>query len=182
MVCDCIFVLSEFCSERYYVITHFLRMYECVSACIMYVVLQIWSLYPHTLMYSHGTETQWSLGRVTLVRVTLVTSLEGGGGHLGVKYDLWFKFLKKGYCIDKRWGIFVGESHMWPQQEWGQRSSRGYWPDDCKIRQNSWFKNLVVVIIKKLWLIYGEHSSRNVLHFLNTWKQPHDLQLINCQV
>ena len=29
--------------------------------------LQKWSLYPHTLMYSHGTWTQWSLGRVAHV-------------------------------------------------------------------------------------------------------------------
>ena len=45
-------------------------------------ILQNWSLYPHTLMYYHGTWTQWSLGRV----------------------------------------------YMWPQQTWGQRSSRGQWP------------------------------------------------------
>ena len=92
--------------------------------CSMYVVcgiLQNWSLYPHTLMYSHGTWTQWSLGRVK--------------GHLGV-YDLWFKFLKKGHCIHILWCIFMGlehndpwvESHMWPQQTWCQMSSRGQWP------------------------------------------------------
>ena len=32
--------------------------------------LQNWSLYPHTLIYSHGTWTQWSLGRVTHVTST----------------------------------------------------------------------------------------------------------------
>ena len=40
----------------------------------MYVVcgifLQDWSPYHHTLMYSHGTWTQWSLGRVTHVTST----------------------------------------------------------------------------------------------------------------
>ena len=57
----------------------------------MYVCgnLQNWSLYPHTLIYSHGTWTQWSLGI----------------GH----NDPWV------------------ESHMWPQQMWGQRSSRHGW-------------------------------------------------------
>ena len=74
------FVSPELSSVRDYVITHSVR-----SIC-MYVyvcgILQNWSLYPHTLMYCHGTWTQWS----------------------------WV------------------ESHMWPQQTWGQRSSRGQWP------------------------------------------------------
>ena len=43
---------------------------------------------------------------------------------------------KKVHCIHIRWCIFMGlgyndpwvESHMWPQQTWGQRSSRGQWP------------------------------------------------------
>ena len=41
-------------------------------------------------------------------------------------------FWKKGHSIHKLWCIFIGlrhndlwvESHMWPQQTWGQRSSR----------------------------------------------------------
>ena len=45
-------------------------------------------------------------------------------------------FCKKGHCIHILWCIFMGlghndpwvESHMWPQQMWGQRSSRGQWP------------------------------------------------------
>ena len=40
------------------------------------------------------------------------------------------------HCIHKHWCIPMGlghndpfvESHMWPQQTWGQRSSRGQWP------------------------------------------------------
>ena len=36
--------------------------------------LQNWSLYPHTSMYSHGTWTQWSLGRVTRATSTDVGS------------------------------------------------------------------------------------------------------------
>ena len=45
-------------------------------------------------------------------------------------------FCKKGHCIHILWCIFMGlghndpwvESHMWPQQMWGQRSSRSQWP------------------------------------------------------
>ena len=45
------------------------------------------------------------------------------------------RFWKKGHCIHILWCIFMGlgqndpwvESRMWPQQPWGQRSSRGQW-------------------------------------------------------
>ena len=45
-------------------------------------------------------------------------------------------FCKKGHCIHIRWCIFMGlwhndpwvESHIKPQQMWGQGSSRGQWP------------------------------------------------------
>ena len=45
-------------------------------------------------------------------------------------------FCKKGHCIHILWCISMGlghndpwvESHMWPQQMWGQRSPRGQWP------------------------------------------------------
>ena len=45
-------------------------------------------------------------------------------------------FWKKGLCIHILWCVFMGlghndpwvKSHMWPQQTWGQRSSRGQWP------------------------------------------------------
>ena len=88
------------------------------------------SLYPHTLMYFHGTWTQLSLGRVTHVTST----------DLGSKVILgsmtFGSILKKGYCIHILWHIFMGlgyndpwvEIHMWPQQKWSQRSSWGHWP------------------------------------------------------
>ena len=61
-----IFVSPELSSVRDYVVTH------SVCSMCMYVcgILQNWSLYPHTLMYCHGTWTQWSLGRVTHVTST----------------------------------------------------------------------------------------------------------------
>ena len=45
-------------------------------------------------------------------------------------------FCKIDHCIHTHWCIVMGlghndpwvESHMWPQQTWGQRSSRGQWP------------------------------------------------------
>ena len=45
-------------------------------------------------------------------------------------------FCKNGHCIHILSCIFMGlghndpwvESHMWPQQMWGQRSTRGQWP------------------------------------------------------
>ena len=45
-------------------------------------------------------------------------------------------FCKIDHCIHIHWCIIMGlghndpwvESHMWPQQTWGQRSSRGQWP------------------------------------------------------
>ena len=71
-----IFVSPERSSERDYVIT------DSVYVCMLYVYvcgnLRNWSLYPHTLMYSHGTWTQWSLGKVTHVTSTDVTSTDVG--------------------------------------------------------------------------------------------------------
>ena len=45
-------------------------------------------------------------------------------------------FCRIDHCIHIHWCIVMGlghndpwvESHMWPQQTWGQRSSRGQWP------------------------------------------------------
>ena len=45
-------------------------------------------------------------------------------------------FCKIDHCIHIHWCIVMGlghndpwvESHMWPQQTWGERSSRGQWP------------------------------------------------------
>ena len=73
-------------------------------------------------------------------------------------------FCKKGHCIHILWCIFMGlghndpwvESHMWPQQMWGQRPSSGQWPLVqvfakrslhilwCIFRRDSWFENHLV--------------------------------------
>ena len=129
--CPLFVVSPELCSERDYVITHSVRsMYVCmyVVCSLLCGILQNWSLYPHTLMYSHGTWTQWSLGRVTHVTSTIV----GSKVILG-SMTFGLSFWKKGHCIHILWCIFMGlgcndpwvESHIWPQQTWGQRSSRG---------------------------------------------------------
>ena len=57
-------------------------------------------------------------------------------GHLGSLTFLLKFFVKNGHCIHILWCIFMGlwnndtwlESQIWPQQKWGQRSSRGHWP------------------------------------------------------
>ena len=75
-------------------------------------------------------------------------------------------FCKIDHCIHIHWCIVMGlghndpwvESHMWPQQTWGQRSSRGQWP-------------LVQVFGKKgqcihiLWCI----SKSNILQWLQKY-------------
>ena len=50
--------------------------------------------------------------------------------------SMYVVFCKIDHCIYIHWCIVMGlghndpwiESHMWPQQTWGQRSSRGQWP------------------------------------------------------
>ena len=64
------------------------------------VILQNWSLYPHTLMYSHGTWTQSFLDRVTHV-----TSQTWVQTHLVVN-DLWFKFLLKRVTVSTYFDVF----------------------------------------------------------------------------
>ena len=70
-------------------------------------------------------------------------------------------FSKKVHCIHILWCIFMGlghndpwvESHMWPQQMWGQRSSRGQWP-------------LVQVFLQKRSLY-----PHTLMYFHGTWTQ-----------
>ena len=109
-------------------------------------ILQNWSLYPHTLMYCHGTWTQWSLAWI--------------------------------------------ESHMWPQQTWGQRSSRGQWPlvqvfgkkgqcihilwcifksnitmiakvCDRESRRDTWFENRLVELGNIFWKFWPKKSIKH---------------------
>ena len=93
------------------------------------------------------------------------------------------------HCMHIHWCIVMGlghndpwvESHMWPQQTWGQRSCRGQWPsvqvfgkkDQCihilwcifksnitmiakvcarESRRDSWFENRLVL---ESWYMYG---------------------------
>ena len=73
-----------------------------VCICSMYVCgnLQNWSLYPHTLMYCHGTWTQWSLGRVTHV-----TSTDMGSKVIYGSMTFGSSFWKKG-SVYPHWCIF----------------------------------------------------------------------------
>ena len=55
---------------------------------------------------------------------------------LYVVCSMYVVFCKIDHCIHIHWCIVMGrghnnpwvESHMWPHQTWGQRSSRGQWP------------------------------------------------------
>ena len=68
------------------------------------------------------------------------------------------------HCIHIHWCIPMGlghndpwvESHMWPQQMWGQRSSRGQWPS---VQVFFWQKRLLYPHV--LWCIFMglEHSD-----------------------
>ena len=102
-----------------------------------------------------------------------------------------WSFCKKGHCIHILWCIFMGlihngpwvESHMWPQQPWGLRSSRGQWPFsylnrygvkynitmtaqvcDRESRRDSWFENRLVFITiwSDLWPTVRFDSSESI--------------------
>ena len=61
---------TDFLSRLNLVQKETMPWYVVVCMYVVCGILQNWSLYPHTLMYSHGTWTQWSLGRVTYVTST----------------------------------------------------------------------------------------------------------------
>ena len=79
----------------------------------MYVCgnLKNWSLYPHTLMYCHGTWTQWSLGRVTHV-----TSTDMGQRSSRGQWPLVQVFGKKGQCIHIYFDVFSNLILQWLQK------------------------------------------------------------------
>ena len=105
--------------------------------------------------------------------------------------SMYVVFWKIDHCIHIHWCIVMGlghnnpwvESHIWPPQTWGQRSSRGQWPlvqvfgkkgqcihilgcifksikyyNDCKCdresRRDSWFENRLVMIWLFIRCIY----------------------------
>ena len=89
------------------------------------------SLYPHTLMYFHGTWTKWSFGSVTHVTATDLGSKVIWGQWPLVegfeqKRSLYPHTLMYFHGTWTQWSL--GVSHMWPQQTWVPRLSRGQWP------------------------------------------------------
>ena len=89
------------------------------------------SLYPHTLMYFHGTWTQCENTSKYVDTVNLFAKT-WTKGHWPLD-DVW-PHICWGHMCDSTQGSLCPspnpwvESHMWPQQMWGQRSSRGQWP------------------------------------------------------
>ena len=109
---DRVFVSPELSSVRDYVITHSVRSMYVVCVC-MYVcgILQNWSLYPHTLMYCHGTWTQWSLGRVTHV-----TSTDMGQRSSRGQWPLVQVFGKKRVSVSTYCDVFSNLILQWLQK------------------------------------------------------------------
>ena len=107
-------------------------------------------------------------------------------------------FCKIDHCIHIHWWIVMGlghndpwvESHMWPQQTWGQRSYRGQWPlvqvfwkkgqcihilcifksnitiiakvCDRESRRDSWFENRLVWIYLLYFLYHFVFQTFNI--------------------
>ena len=101
----------------------------------MYVcgILQNWSLYPHTLMYCHGTWTQWSLGRVTHVASTDMGSSRG-------QWPLVQVFGKKCQCIHILRCIFISNVTMIAKV------------CDRESRRDTWSENRLV-LNKFVWVL-----------------------------
>ena len=80
---------------------------------------------------------------------------------------MYVAFCKIDHCIHIHWCIVMGlghndpwvESHMWPQQTWGQRSSKGQWPlvqvfgkkGQCIHILWCIFKSNITMIAKNIW-------------------------------
>ena len=139
----CIFVSPELCSVRDHVWSLILYVLVCmyvpsVGVC-MYVVCMWyftnWSLYPHTLMYSHGTWKQWSLGRVTHVTsADLGSKVILGSMTFEVFFFFFFFFFLKGllYPHTLLWCIFKSNITIIAKV------------CDRESRQDSWFDNCLV--------------------------------------
>ena len=121
-------ILYVVCSMCMYVVCMYMYVYVCGNFCKIDHCIRIHSCIPMGL----GHNDPWVESHMWPQQLNRC----GVKGHLGVN-DLWFKFFcKKGHCIHILWCIFMGlghndpwvESHMRPQQMWGQRSSRGHWP------------------------------------------------------
>ena len=110
-------------------------------------------------------------------------------------------FCKIDHCIHVHWCIVMGlghndpwvESHMWPQQTWGQRSSRDQWPlvqvFGKKVSVSSYFdvfSNLILQWLQKYLIAKaGEtRGSRTALSHVSDWyclyRQPYNLKLCRC--
>ena len=99
-------------------------------------------------------------------------------------------FCKIDHCIHIHWCIVMGlghndpwvESHMWPQQTWGQRSSRGQWPlvqvfgkkGQCIHILWSVFSNLILQWLQKYVIAKsGETRGSRTALLCFTYKLPY---------
>ena len=123
-------------------------------------------------------------------------------------------FCKIDHCIHIHWWTVMGlghndpwvESHMWPQQTWGERSSRGQWPlvqvfgkkgqcihilwcifksnitmiakvCDRESRQDMWFENRLVNSIYKMNILRPFSTKRSIFAYL-TPVEPKNLTFL----
>ena len=109
-----------------------LILYVIIYVICMYVVCGIWKI-DHCMYIDWytpmglGNNDPW---------VTHVTLTDVGSKVIYWSMTFGSSIWQKGYCIHMVWHIFMEleynnpwvESHLWPQQNWGQRSSCGHWP------------------------------------------------------
>ena len=91
-------------------------------------------------------------------------------------------FCKIDHCIHIHWCIVMGlghndpwvESYMWPQQTWGQRSSRGQWPlvqvFGKRVSVSTYFdvfSNLILQWLQKY--MWSRKQARHVVRELPCW-------------
>ena len=94
------------------------------------------SLFQCSNLNVHETRNSTSLSRLNWVQLETMWSLILYVVCSMYSMCMYVVIWKIDHCIHIHWCIVMGlghndpwvESHMWPQQTWGQRSCRGQWP------------------------------------------------------
>ena len=117
--------------------SHFQTMQKrMLWPCLYSLCLFSWYSLHHVTKKYYTYWFSWFLSRLNWVQKETMWSL-----ILYVVCSMYVVICKIDHCIHIHWCIPMGlgymrlghndpwvESHMWPQQMWGQRSSRGQWP------------------------------------------------------
>ena len=109
-----------------------------------------------------------------------VTSIDMRSKVIKGSMTFGLSFWKKGYRIHILWCIFTGirnndpwvESHMWPQQTWGQRSSRA---------SDLWFKFYFLILFFFFFLRKASLYPHTLTYFQRTYpRKANFLFLAKC--